>query len=69
MAEHRAGESRWASELRALLAAVAVLGILCLALIAEALWGNGAMLAILLAGAAVFVVARYAVPHHRPRAH
>ena len=69
MAEHARGESRWHAELKALLAAIVVLGILCVALIAEALWGSAAMAAILLGAGGVFLVGKYAVPHGRPRAH
>ena len=40
-------ENRWHSELKAVLAAVAVLALLCVALIAQALVSTGAMVAIL----------------------
>jgi hypothetical protein len=71
---HQTVIGRWGSEIRAVLVAVAVLVLICAALIAEALWGNGAMLAILLGGLAIGLIIRYArVPgagsHGRPRTH
>ncbi len=53
-------EKRWHSEVKALGAAVAVLLLLCVALIAQTFWGNGAMLAILGAGLVVGLAIRYA---------
>ena len=52
-------ESRWQAEIRAFLAAVAILALLCVALIAQTFWGNGAMLAILGAGIVVGLAIRY----------
>ena len=64
-------EKRWHSEVKALAAAVAVLALLCVALIAQTFWGNGAMLAILGAGIVVGLVVRYApsTTRHHPTAH
>lgn len=53
-------EKRWHSELRAVLAAVAVLALLCVALIAQALIGTGVMMAILGVGLVVGLVIKYA---------
>jgi hypothetical protein len=64
MDREKQSESRWAAELRAFLAALGVLALLCVALIAQTLWGNGAMLAILLGGIAVGFVIKYAFPGH-----
>ena len=64
-------EKRWHSEVKALAAAVAVLALLCVALIAQTFWGNGAMLAILGAGIVVGLVIRYApdMTRKHPTAH
>jgi peptidoglycan/LPS O-acetylase OafA/YrhL len=52
-------EKRWQAELtKGVLIAVAVLALLCVALIAQTFWGNGAMLAILLGGVAAFLAIR-----------
>lgn len=63
-------EKRWHSEVKALLGAIAVLALLCVALIAQALWGTGAMVAVLAAGLVVGLVIRYlpAAGRH-PRTH
>ena len=63
-------EKRWHSEVKALLGAIAVLALLCVALIAQALWSTGAMVAILAAGLVVGLVIRY-VPagRHQARTH
>jgi hypothetical protein len=53
-------ESRWHAEVKAVLAAIAVLLLLCVALIAQTFWGNGAMVAILGAGIVVGLIIRYA---------
>jgi hypothetical protein len=63
-------ESRWHAEIKAILAAVAALAVLCVALIAQTFWGNGAMLAILGVGIVVSLVIRYAPNASRtPRTH
>jgi hypothetical protein len=63
-------EKRWHAELKAFLVAVAVLLLLCVALIAEAFWGTGPMLAILLGGLVIGLAIRY-VPGalRHPRTH
>ena len=64
-------EKRWHSEVKAFLGAVAVLGLLCVALIAQALWSTEAMVAILAAGLVVGLAIRYAPTggRHHPRTH
>ncbi len=64
-------EKRWHSEVRMLAGAVAFLLLLCVALIAQTFWGNGAMLAILGAGLVVWLVMRHApgLGRHHPTAH
>lgn len=63
-------EKRWHSEVKALAAAIAVLLLLCVALIAQTFWGNGAMLAILLGGLVIGLAIRYLPPALRhPRTH
>ena len=65
-----AHEKRWHSELRAVLAAVAILALLCVALIAQALVSTGAMIAILGVGLVVGLLIRYAPSASRhPRTH
>jgi hypothetical protein len=64
-------EKRWHSEVKAFVGAIAVLVLLCVALIAQALWSTGAMVAILAAGLVVGLAIRY-VPtggRHHPTAH
>ena len=66
----RGEEKRWHSELRAVLAAVAVLALLCVALIAQALVSTGAMMAILGVGLVVGLLIKYAPGASRhPRTH
>lgn len=63
---------RWATELRAFLAVVFALAVICGALIAQPFWGNGAMVAILAGGVVVYLLARYAPAasrHQQPRTH
>lgn len=63
--------SRFAAELRFLVGAAIGILVLVAALIAEALWGNGAMAAILLVAIAVAVVVHYAprFTHRQARTH
>jgi hypothetical protein len=63
-------EKRWHSEVRAVLGATAVLALLCVALIAQALIGTGSMVAILAVGLVVGLMIRYApsVGHRHRRA-
>jgi hypothetical protein len=64
-------ESRWAAELKALGAAAVAILVLVAALIAEALWGNGVMAAIILTAIAVALVVHYAprLTGRHPRTH
>ena len=63
--------SRFAAELKFLVGAAIGIGVLIVALIAEALWGNGAMAAIILVAVAVSLVVHYAprVTQRHPRTH
>ncbi len=63
--------SRWAAELKFLLGAAIGIVVLVAALIAEALWGNGVMAAIILVAIAVALVVHYAprLLHREPRTH
>ena len=70
-AESTSTAGRWKAELKFLLGAAAGLVVLVAALIAEALWGNGVMAAIILTAVAVALVVHYAprVVHRHPRTH
>ena len=66
-------DSRWAGELKALGMALVGIVVLVVALIAEALWGNGVMAAILLTAIAVWLLWHYAprlgIGGRHPRTH
>ena len=62
-------EKRWHSEIKAFFGAIAVLALLCVALIAQALWSTGAMVAILAVGLVIGLVIRYVPTGRHPTTH
>ena len=70
-AENTSMVSRFAAELKFLVGAAIGIVVLVAALIAEALWGNGVMAAIILTAIAVALVVHYAprLTQRSPRTH